>query len=288
MPRAAIFKPPRLRPGPGAEEKERSASWLELFFDLVFVVAIAQLALVLSDDPSLAGLGRFVLLFAPIWWAWLGYTVYADRFDADDVAFRVLMLAGMLAVAGLAVAVPEAFVGGSLPFALCYIANRLVLIFMYLRVSRSVPEARRVARFLNGAYAGGTALWLVSLLFPEPVRFIFWAAAILLEASIPLAFRRVMVSVPFHATHLPERFGLFTIIVLGESLVAVVIGLGDVDWGLRTGWIAVAGFLAAGALWWVYFDCFEGVDISGGPIPRTFIYGHLPIAVGLTGLGVGV
>lgn len=126
-----VLRPPRLRAAEA--DAHRAASWLELFFDLVFVVAIAQLGAALDHDLSDGGVARFALLFAPVWWSWAGYTMYADRFDTDDVAFRLLLLAGMLGVAAMAVAIPAAFAGRSVAFALAYVAVRAALILRYAR-----------------------------------------------------------------------------------------------------------------------------------------------------------
>ncbi|MGH3087046.1 MAG: low temperature requirement protein A [Rubrobacteraceae bacterium] len=285
---ASFLSPPVLRAAEG-EDDERSATWLELFFDLVFVVAIAQLALALADDLSAGGFLRFGLLFVPVWWSWAGYTNYADRFDTDDVGFRVMMLAGMLAMAALAVNVPEAFSGGSGAFAASYVAVRVGLILLYERARRHVPAARDLCRVTMSVFVVGTTLWAISLFVPEPYRFGLWGLALLIEVSTPWIARRAMASAPMHASHLPERYGLFTIIVLGESLVAIALGLGDTDWQLRSALVAVAGFVAAASLWWVYFDFIDVSDIKRGLLSRNvFIYGHLGIALGLTATGVGI
>ena len=279
-----VLRPPRLR-----TDEERSASWLELFFDLVFVVAIAQLGLVLADDLSPGGFARFFLLFVPVWWSWVGYTNYADRFDTDDPVFRGMMLAGMLGMAALAVSVPDAFSGGSGAFALSYVGVRTVLILLYERARRNVPAARSLISVTMGVFVFGTALWVLSLLISEPWRFGLWGLALVVEGSTPWVARRAMASVPYHASHLPERYGLFTIIVLGESLVAVVLGVGGTDWGLASASASAGGFLIAACLWWVYFDFIELVDIKRTLLARNvFIYGHLIIALGLTTIGVGV
>ncbi len=283
-----VLSPPVLRTTEGAEE-ERSASWLELFFDLVFVIAIAQLALALVNDLSPVGFARFFLLFVPVWWSWVGYTNYADRFDTDDPVFRATMLAGMLAMAALAVSVPEAFSGGSGAFALSYVAVRVFLILLYERARRNVPAAHALITVTMRVFVLGAALWALSLLVPEPWRFGLWGLALVVEGSTPWLARRAMASVPYHASHLPERYGLFTIIVLGESLVAVVLGIGGADWGLASAFAAAGGFLVAACLWWVYFDFIELADIKRNLLARNaFIYGHLAIAMGLTAAGVGV
>ena len=107
---ARFLEPPRLRTL--ETDEERRATWLELFLDLVFVAAIAQVASTLSADPTAAGFGRYLVLFLPIGWAWAGFTFYATRFDTDDLVYRSLMLLGMFAVAGLASTVPDALHGG--------------------------------------------------------------------------------------------------------------------------------------------------------------------------------
>src|SRR5918994_813620 len=126
---AGLFTPPRLRTLEDTAE-ERRATWFELFFDLVFVVTVAEIGLVLSDDATLGGLLSYLALFVPVWWAWMGFTYYANRFDTDDLAYRLLTLAGMFAVAALATQVHGALHGGESEFALAYVAVRLPLLVL--------------------------------------------------------------------------------------------------------------------------------------------------------------
>ena len=225
----------------------------------------------------------------PVWWAWVGYTNYADRFDSDDLLFRLLMLGGMLGITIVAVAIPDTFQHGSAVFGGAYAAVRLLLIVLYARARRHVPEARALCAATISVFIVGTALWIASLAVPEPWRFAVWGVALAIEGSTPWIARRAMASVPYHVSHLPERYGLFTLIVLGESLVAVVIGIHGTSW--RAGSIAVAaiGFLSACALWWIYFDSIDRGTVKQSLTARnTFIYGHLLIAVGLAMTGVGI
>src|SRR5919202_6108977 len=106
---ARFFEPPRLRTMQEDEEEERRATWLELFFDLVFVVTVAQVSYVLLDDLSVSRLFAYLGVFVPIWWAWMGFTFYANRFDTDDLLYRLLTLLAMFAVAVLATTVPSVF-----------------------------------------------------------------------------------------------------------------------------------------------------------------------------------
>src|SRR5687767_14578740 len=116
-----LWSPPRLRSAE-ASDAERHATWTELFYDLVFVVAIAELAHLLKDHPTAAGVGGFALLFVPIWWSWTGVTFYLDRFDVDDFGNRILMAVQMLAAAALAVNVHEGLGRASAAFAASYVA----------------------------------------------------------------------------------------------------------------------------------------------------------------------
>src|ERR671920_1174403 len=133
------LRPPRLRT---LAEEERHASWLELFFDLVFVVAIAELSPELVVNHTLNGFAIFAALFVPIFVAWQGFSFYADRFDTDDVLFRVCVLAAMLAVAALAIQIPDVAHGESAGFALAYVAIRVLTVVLNLRAYRHVPLAR--------------------------------------------------------------------------------------------------------------------------------------------------
>ena len=143
------------------EDRERHASWPELFFDVVFVVAIAQLAHELAVDHFLRGFAVFAALFLPVFIAWQGFTIY-DRFDTDDTVFRVAIFAAMLAIAALAVQVPDVAHGESTGFVVAYAVLRSLMVALYLRSYRHVPPARPlIARYAAG-YSFGISLWLLS------------------------------------------------------------------------------------------------------------------------------
>ncbi len=283
--RARLLRAPALR----TEETGRSSSWLELFFDLVFVIAITQIGLALAGDVSLCGFARFALLLAPVWWSWVGYTNYADRFDSDDLPFRLLMLGGMAGIAVVAVAIPDAFGHRSAVFAGAYAVVRTLLILLYARARRHVPAARALCNVTMSVFIVGTTLWVISIAVPEPWRFLLWGAALGIEGATPWIARRAMTAVPYHASHLPERYGLFTLIVLGEALAAVAFGVHRTNWQAESIIVAGAAFVCAAALWWVYFDSIDRGIVRQSLLARNvFIYGHLAIAMGLTMLGVGI
>ena len=153
------FEPPRLRTSSG-ESDERHATWLELFFDLVFVVAIAELSRQLVLDHSLGGFAQFAGLFVPVWVAWQGYMAYADRFDSDDLAFRIAYFAAMLAIAAMAVLIGDVWNGRhSAGFAISYILLRSIMLALYARAWIAAPEARPIIRFYGLGYSVGVAIW---------------------------------------------------------------------------------------------------------------------------------
>ena len=285
------LRPPRLRTLAEEDaEDERHASWLELFFDLVFVVAIAELSHELVVNHTLGGFATFVALFVPVFVAWQGFSFYADRFDTDDVLFRVCMLSAMLAVAALAVQIPGVAHGESAGFALAYVAIRVLIVVLNLRAYRHVPLARPLVGRYVLAFSSSVVLWTASLAVPEPWRFVLWGIGLAVDLGVPaLIGPRFVGRVPLHASHIPERFALFTIIVLGESVVAVALGVAGSDWRLSSAVGAALGFLAVACLWWTYFDVGAGLALAPGPWTAVrFIYTHVPMWAALTAVAAGV
>jgi low temperature requirement protein LtrA len=290
-----LLQPPRLWVGDSAVEQPRRATWLELFYDLVFVVAISQLAHKLSGDVSLGGFLSFVALFVPLWWAWIGTTFYANRFDSDDLGRRILMGLQMLAIAALAVNVHHGLDSSSGGFALAYAASRIMLVLEYLWAGFNIPAVRKLTTPTAIGFSFGAGLWLLSAVVPLPVRFSLWAIGLVTDFLTPLTVRAQLKRFPPHAEHLPERFGLFTIIVLGEAIIAVVNGVSEMDWSLASSLSAIAGFVTAFSLWWIYFDnvsgsVFEKQQQNAGGLKRSllWLYIHLPLVIGIAATGVGV
>jgi low temperature requirement protein LtrA len=283
-----FLDPPRLRT---VEEgfEERHATWLELFFDLVFVVAVAELGQNLTNDPTLHGFLVYVGLFIPVIWAWAGFTFYANRFDTDDLTYRLLILLAMFGVAALATNTPNAIEEGGRAFAASYVFVRLVLLALYARAIRYVPEARSLSVLYFRAFSVGTLIWLASIAVPPPGRYWLWALAMVSELAVPSFAWRRLPGAPVDPRHLPERFGLFTIIVLGEAVLSVVLGVADTTWQVDSGFAAAGGFVAAAALWWIYFDFLDESVVRRGRISGlVFMYAHFPVLIGIATVGVGV
>jgi low temperature requirement protein LtrA len=282
------FQPPRLLTL--APESDRRASWLELFFDLVFVVAITELSQFLVEDHSAGGFVRFAALFVPVWVAWQGYMAYATRFDTDDLGFRLAYFGAMLAIAAMAVLIGDVAHGkNSAAFAVAYVVLRSIMLVLYWRAWRAVPEARLLIRFYGLGYAAGAGLWLVSLLFPTPWRYVVWVVAQLLELSLPPLSTHLHRRIPTSARHLPERWALFTLIVLGESVVAVAIATAGAHWHFTSAAAAVLGFASVAAIWWLYFDRQGDVALRGSTMSIVvYSYAHLPLLIGPAAMSAGL
>ena len=204
---APLIRPPQLR-----IQEERTASRLELFFDLAYVLVVAELTSTFVKDLSWHGAAIFAGLFTVTWWSWVTTTLYANRFDTNDVIYRLAKLGGTVAVMAMAASAPEAAGSKAPMFAAGYLATRVMLLALYARAYRHVADARRtIAIYLTGTGASA-ALWAVSLVVPGNARYALWAVGLLLEAAGPVVATRFGGGVPLHLEHLPERFGLFVIL----------------------------------------------------------------------------
>ncbi|MDX2163775.1 MAG: low temperature requirement protein A [bacterium] len=284
----SIWQPPRLFQAHPHEH--RRVTWLELFYDLVYVATVVQLGNLLSDNVSVVGFLQFAGLFVTIWWSWTGITFYMNRFISDDILHRLLMFTQIFAIALAALSIEGAFGALSAQFALAYAVIRLILTLLYIRAGAYNPQIRPLTRQFTTVFAIGTALFVVSAFVPQPFTFMLWAAAIVLEFSAPLfgAFRRNVAEVfPPHDEHMTERFGIFTLIVLGEAFLKVI----SEEAGLTFGWeqflFSLFGMIVLYALWWLYFDDVAEADFSDQVRAKfTWIYSHLPLQMAMTAFGV--
>lgn len=288
-----LIAPLRLRAHLG--ESAGKVSWLELFFDLIFVAAVAQVAEPLHEHYSLSGVLRFATLFALIWWAWTGYTVFATRFNADDGIQRLLTLVQMFVVAAMAAnAEDELHSRSSAGFMAAYAVLRLVLVGQYFR-ARHLPEARPLTtRYIVG-HGTAALIWLASAFVPAPARYALWAAAFVIDLGTPWLALPHSAKLPPNPAHLPERFGLFTLILLGEAVIAVMHGMkSQEEWTLVAASSAFSGMALLFLVWWWYFDiaaaASERFVRSHHDAIRFNIwsYAHFPLYLGLIVTAVGV
>ncbi len=284
---------PRTEQGSEGPEEIR-VSTIELFFDLVFVFAITQLTSLLAHEPTVASLIRVVLVFGNLLWMYGGYAWLTNAVPPRDLPRRLLVLLGMAGFLVVALAIPTAFDDGGVAFGLGYLLVTAVHTGMFLLSTQesAVRAMRRLGPFnittavllLLAGFTDGAAQWLL------------WAAAFALHWITP-----IFTAIPgFHirAAHFVERHGLIVLIALGESIVAVGIGLTGL--GLRAGHIvtAVLGLVLAAALWWLFFD---GEDeraeraLHAAPAERTpwlalnaFGYAFLPVLGGIIVFAAGI
>jgi low temperature requirement protein LtrA len=296
--RGPAIRPPTLRTG-----EDATASRLELFFDLAYVLVVLELANAFYKDLSWRGFLVFVALYVAMWFSWVGFTLYANRFDTDDVVYRVAKLAATASIAGCAASASGATGEFSTAFALSFLAGRVILLLLHLRAWRHVPEARPTIAVYLGFTSASTVLWAVSPAFDGWVRWGIWAAAVAMDALGPVMATRRQDRAPLHMEHLPERFGLFIILVLGEAVGGAATGVHDAKWAGPAVAVGIAGFVVAASLWWNYFDVTAGHseeelqesdedDDAGGAVADErhdlFVYGHLPLSAGIVMAGVGI
>ncbi|MEV0035904.1 low temperature requirement protein A [Streptomyces sp. NPDC050804] len=247
--------------GRNPAEPHRSATSLELFFDLCFVIAVAQASGSLHEalthgDQATGGL-RFALVFFTIWWAWMNFTWFASAYDPDDVPYRLAVLAQITGSLVLAAGVHRAFEDGDLRvITLGYVVLRSALAALWLRAALSDPARRRTAlRFAAGVTVCQLG-WVGLLLVPAPVRLPGIVVMIVAEVSVPVWAQSAGMT-PWHPHHIAERYELFTLIVLGESVAAATVAVrGAFDRHHGTGALyalAGGGLLMAYAMWWLYF-----------------------------------
>jgi low temperature requirement protein LtrA len=290
----SLFQPPYLWVGNTVDNQHRHATWLELFYDLVFIVAVSQLAHKISADVTLKGFLNFVALFVPVWWTWIGTTFYANRFNNDGAIHRIFMALQMLVVTALAVHIHHGLSKSAVGFALTYAAARGLLVLEYLWTGWHLPSTRGLTQRYAAGFSLEISFWLISVIVPPPWRFVLWAVGLAIDIATPLSASALAQLFPPHPEHLPERFGLFTIIVLGEAITRVVNGVSQINWSITSTLCAIAGFVTAFSLWWIYFENVSGSVLEASLTTRNpqvlqlWLYFHLPLVIGLAALGVGV
>ena len=268
-------------------EVEKRVTWAELLFDLVFVFAITQLSALLHHDHSWAGVARTLVAFVPIYWAWVGTSIHANTHDVDRAADRIGVFGVALCALFMALATPLAYEEHGVLFAASYLVARVILaslVFRGIRVGLSPFSVAVVVSgplLLAGGLAHGTA------------RLVLWALAAAVDLLTPRLLRRRLMHLRFDASHLPERFGLFLIIALGESVVATGapaasgrhLGAGAMG--------AVAGsFVLICGLWWVYYHfgasairhALATAEVQSDVVRQVLSYGHLSFIAGIVAM----
>lgn len=277
-------------------EQHRVASSLELFFDLVFVIAVSQASQALhheltTGDPGHAVLAYAIVFFA-IWWAWMNFTWFASAFDTDDWLYRITTIVQMGGVLLLAAGVAEAMLGGQWSTVTWgYVIMRLAMVSQWVRVAISDPTQRAAALRYAGGIAAVQGVWLLRLLLPAEGQFwTFWVAAGL-ELLVPVWAERGR-ETPWHPRHIAERFSLFVLILLGESLLASANAIfGAAGGGARTTQIvmlSVAALVLAAGVWWIYFSTQSVKLLRDRRSGFVFGYAHFFLFAAVGALSAGI
>lgn len=278
------------------EEAHRPATPLELFFDLCFVVAIALAAArlhhALTENHVGEGVLGFALVFFAIWWAWMNFTWFASAFDTDDGLYRVTTMVQMAGVLVLAAGIPRAFDDADFGVVwLGYLIMRVAMITHWLRVAQSDAEHRPCAL----RYAAGIALcqlgWALVLIVGKGVVPLLFLVLALCELAVPVWAERVA-QTTWHPHHIAERYGLFTIIVLGESILAATTAMqAAIDAGGATPALvslAIAGLVIVFSMWWLYFSVPAHDLLTSLRVAFVWGYGHFVIFASAAAVGAGL
>jgi low temperature requirement protein LtrA len=245
---AETARPHRLT---AAMREGEQVSPLELFFDLVFVLALTQCTQLMSAHPTWGGLGKGLLVLGLLWWAWVGYSWITSVVDPEDDSVRIVIFTAMAAMLLVALAVPSAFGGLALEFALAYAGVRYAQLGLFWIASRDAPELRHSVLTLVGSTTVGVVILVGGSFLDGGAQAAVWAVALALAMAGPYFFGSAgWRLVP---AHFAERHGLILIIALGESIVAIGVGVGG-EFSFGQGAAAVIGIGLAASMWWLYFD----------------------------------
>ncbi|MBS2553231.1 low temperature requirement protein A [Catenulispora sp. NL8] len=259
-------------------------TWAELFFDLVFVFAVTQIAHAVYVGAGWAGLGRSVLLFVPFWWAWVGCAILFNGMVITATKRHLLLLAIAGAAFVMCISVPDAYGNRGVLFGGAYLVSRILL---------GIPMQRREAfrirlnPFTVGVLAG--LAWTLAGLLPADSRQWAWLAIALIELAVPIVLGHRLDYMQFDASHLPERFGLFIIIALGETLTDIGQGGTHIALHSQEAVTLFVAFLLSCGLWWTYFQygasatehALRVAKVPAVLVRSSFTYGHMLFVLGI-------
>jgi low temperature requirement protein LtrA len=282
------------------QEEERTVTFLELFYDLVYVVIIAQLAHSLSTHISTIGFLKYAFLFLMVWWAWFNGVMYHDLHGNNDIKTRVMTFLQMMAVGAMAVFAHHALDSDSVGFALSYGAFLLIITYLWWRTGVHEKEHRPLSTPYTMTYLVAALLTIGSIFIETPLRFYIWGFNLFLIVLLPMilmliAQKNQAMKIQFDraatiSNSMVERFGLLTIIVLGEVIVGVVQGVaGTHHFSFQIGATGGLGMLLAIGIWWVYFDFVSSHQPKKGILFEAgWAYMHLPLTICIAAVGAAI
>jgi low temperature requirement protein LtrA len=279
-------------------EEHRASTPLELLFDLSFVVAVsvaaAELHHGIAEDHVASSIGRYLMVFFAIWWAWMNFSWFASAYDTDDAAYRLLTLVQIAGVLVLAAGVHNAFEKEDFTLVtIGYLVMRVPLVVQWLRAARDDPERRPVAR----RYALGVTVvqagWLLRLALPDTVGLVAFFVLVVADVAVPIWAERAGPMTRWHPEHIAERYGLFTLIVLGEAILAATTAI---QAGVSAGGasatlleVAAGGLLLVFGVWWIYFARSAAEALRAMPgLAFLWGYAHYLVFAAVGALGGGL
>ena len=272
-----------------AAEEERKTSYLELFFDLVFVFAFTQVTTLILEDTSPQGFARAALVLAMVWWAWSAYAWMTNAIDVENAVTRVIIFAAMAAGFFMALAVPDAFQDEAAWFAVAYFVVRVLNSALYAWGVRDNPDVLRAVVRLSPWFLFAAFVALAGGFVDSEYRAWVWLASLVIDVVGTLTVARAGWRIS--PTHFAERYALIVIIALGESIVAIGVGTSELPRDATYALSVVVAFAGVAALWWAYFD-FTAMAAerslrraspqARGPLARdVFTYFHYPVVLGI-------
>jgi low temperature requirement protein LtrA len=278
------------------DEEHRSPTVLELFFDLCFVVAVAQAASALhhqvAEDHLGDGIVGYVMVFFAIWWAWMNFTWFASAYDTDDIPYRLTTLVQIAGALILAAGVPDAMDGSDFAvITVGYVVMRLAMVSQWLRAaSADRPHRRSSLRFVAGIVTVQVG-WVLRLALPEDLAMTSFLVLVAAELAVPIWAERAAPT-SWHPRHIAERYGLFTLIVLGECVLASTLAIQsalDADAALADlATTAAGGLLTVFSMWWLYFAKEAHQFLTSLRSGIIWGYGHYLVFASAAAVGAGL
>ncbi|MFS1515238.1 low temperature requirement protein A [Bacillus sp. SCS-151] len=268
--------------------EEKKVTWLELFYDLVFVAAISTATHVLIhvEDGVIHAeyFVKFIIMMIPIWWAWVGQTLLINRFGKDFVHQRLYMIVQMFFVLIMTSSLSVDFDTYYVPFMVGYIGLRVLTAIQYIIVQQyETIHHKKTAQFLGKYFWIGIIVSFSSVFFDSWIRYVIFYLGIFVDILVPIFGRKYLVKAPINIGHLLERFGLLTIILFGELIISTIVVLQPEKGNFESISYAVMSFIVIIAMWWQYFDNIDKkIDKSIKSAGQLIVYGHLIIFITLS------
>lgn len=270
--RSKYIKPIKIR---SDQERHRQATWIELFIDLVFVLGISKIGIIFSEGFTYHSILGYSLLFLLFFWIWNRFTWYATMYDNDDIPYRISYLVFLFPVLGIANEIENITKNDFQNTTLYYLFINLILMYLWSRVIRKADQLNKNAWSFFIGYTISTTLLIISLFIKENYQIVLIILAFFAEFFGPVfGWYLSKNKIPIHSNHVVERHGLFTIILLGECLVALISNF-DAILNSNLWYVLFFSFIIILSLWWLYFDCGYGYSTKlSKNITKVFVFGY--------------